>query len=98
VGLGTLALVVSFGKSNETDLLAVEMTGVLSLGERELDFLPIEGGLGNEIGKLQVVSTNWPQTRLEYTKTNNLHRLLTSGGLSLGLCLLVYVIRGGGCR
>lgn len=52
---GTLAA-ESFGKSNETDLLAVDMTGVLSLDELELDFLPIEGGLGNKTGKLQFVS------------------------------------------
>jgi len=32
------------------------MTGVLSLVELELDFLPIEGGLGNKTGKLQNVS------------------------------------------
>lgn len=53
----TLAL-ESFGISNETDLLAVDMTGVLSLDELELDFLPIEGGLGNKTGKLQIVSSN----------------------------------------
>jgi hypothetical protein len=52
---GTLTI-DSFDKSNETDLLAVEMTGVLSLDELELDFLPIEGGLGNKTGKLQIVS------------------------------------------
>jgi hypothetical protein len=54
--LGTISI-DSFDKSNETDLLAVEMTGVLSLDELELDFLPIEGGLGNKTGKLQIVSS-----------------------------------------
>jgi len=62
-GSGTSA-VVSFGKSNETDLLAVDMTGVLCLDELELDFLPIEGGLGNKTGKLQFVSSRW-QKRVE---------------------------------
>lgn len=51
--LGTISI-DSFDKSNETDLLAVEMTGVLSLDELELDFLPIEGGLGNKTGKIDL--------------------------------------------
>jgi len=59
---GTISL-DSFDKSNETDLLAVEMTGVLSLDELELDFLPIEGGLGNKTGKLQIVSSVATTTR-----------------------------------
>ena len=53
--LGTISI-DSFDRSNEADLLAVEMTDVLSLDELELDFLPIEGGLGNKTGKLQNVS------------------------------------------
>ena len=39
------------------------MTGVLSLDELELDFLPIEGGLGNKTGKLQIVSSLATATR-----------------------------------
>lgn len=59
---GTISI-DSFDKSNETDLLAVEMTDVLSLVELELDFLPIEGGLGNKTGKLQIVSSLATATR-----------------------------------
>lgn len=39
------------------------MTGVLSLDELELDFLPTEGGLGNKTGKLQIVSCLATTTR-----------------------------------
>jgi hypothetical protein len=64
---GTLTI-DSFDKSNETDLLAVEMTGVLSLDELGLDFLPIEGGLGNKTGKLQNVSSLATATRRRITR------------------------------
>jgi hypothetical protein len=79
--LGTISI-DSFDKSNETDLLAVEMTGVLSLDELELDFLPIEGGLGNKTGKLQIVSSLATATRRGKT---DLHRLVTDDDRALGL-------------
>jgi len=78
---GTISL-DSFDKSNETDLLAVEVTGVLSLDELELDFLPIEGGLGNKTGKLQIVSSVATTTR---RGKKDLHRLVTDDDRALGL-------------
>ena len=63
VGTWDTLSIDSFDRSNETDLLAVKMTGVLSLDELELDFLPIEGGLGNKTGKLQIVSSVATATR-----------------------------------
>ena len=79
---GTLSI-DSFERSNETDLLAVEMTDVLSLDELELDFLPIEGGLGNKTGKLQIVSCLATTTRR--VRITNLHRLVTDDDRAHGL-------------